>query len=87
MSSDVPDPRRWIALVLLCATQFMLIIDVSIVNVALPTIQRDLEFTNRTSSRSPAPTPSRSAGSSCSAAAWPTCSGAGGCSCSGWGCS
>ncbi len=45
MSSEVPDPRRWIALVLLCATQFMLIIDVSIVNVALPTIQRDLEFT------------------------------------------
>ena len=45
MSSDVPDPRRWIALILLCATQFMLIIDVSIVNVALPTIQRDLEFT------------------------------------------
>ena len=46
MSSDVPDPRRWIALVLLCATQFMLIIDVSIVNVALPTIKTDLDFTN-----------------------------------------
>jgi EmrB/QacA subfamily drug resistance transporter len=40
----VPDPRRWIALILLCATQFMLIIDVSIVNVALPTIERDLHF-------------------------------------------
>src|SRR4249919_3784613 len=46
MSSEVPDPRRWIALILLCATQFMLIIDVSIVNVALPTIERDLHFTN-----------------------------------------
>src|SRR5262249_4810426 len=46
MSSDAPDPRRWIALILLCATQFMLIIDVSIVNVALPTIERDLHFTN-----------------------------------------
>ncbi len=45
MSSDAPDPRRWIALILLCATQFMLIIDVSIVNVALPTIQRELDFT------------------------------------------
>src|SRR4249919_312239 len=46
MSSEVPDPRRWIALILLCATQFMLIIDVSIVNVALPTIERDLHFTD-----------------------------------------
>ena len=46
MSSDVPDPRRWIALILLSATQFMLIIDVSIVNVALPTIERDLDFTD-----------------------------------------
>jgi EmrB/QacA subfamily drug resistance transporter len=46
MSSEAADPRRWIALVLLCATQFMLIIDVSIVNVALPTIERDLHFTD-----------------------------------------
>ena len=46
MSSETPDPRRWIALILLCATQFMLIIDVSIVNVALPTIEVDLDFTN-----------------------------------------
>src|SRR6478735_9703719 len=46
MSSEIPDPRRWIALILLCATQFMLIIDVSIVNVALPTIEVDLDFTN-----------------------------------------
>ena len=46
MSSETLDPRRWIALILLCATQFMLIIDVSIVNVALPTIERDLHFTD-----------------------------------------
>src|SRR5258708_3340696 len=46
MSSEVADPRRWIALILLCATQFMLIIDVSIVNVALPTIEVDLHFNN-----------------------------------------
>jgi EmrB/QacA subfamily drug resistance transporter len=44
MSSSSPDPRRWIALGLLCATQFMLVIDVSIINVALPTIQRALDF-------------------------------------------
>ena len=46
MSSETPDPRRWIALILLTATQFMLIIDVSIVNVALPTIERELDFTD-----------------------------------------
>jgi EmrB/QacA subfamily drug resistance transporter len=44
MSSAQTDPRRWIALGLLCATQFMLVIDVSIINVALPTIQRALHF-------------------------------------------
>jgi EmrB/QacA subfamily drug resistance transporter len=36
--------RRWLALVLLAATQFMLVIDISIVNVALPSIQRALHF-------------------------------------------
>ncbi len=38
------DKRRWFALVLLCATQFMVVLDFSIVNVALPSIQRDLGF-------------------------------------------
>jgi MFS family permease len=42
--ASTPDPRRWIALGLLCATQFMLVIDVSIINVALPTIQKALDF-------------------------------------------
>jgi EmrB/QacA subfamily drug resistance transporter len=46
MSSEAADPRRWIALILLTATQFMLIIDVSIVNVALPTIESALKFNN-----------------------------------------
>jgi EmrB/QacA subfamily drug resistance transporter len=43
----VPDltPRaKWLALVLLCATQFMVVLDVSIVNVALPSIERSLDF-------------------------------------------
>ena len=39
-----PDPKRWIALVLLCAAQFMVVLDASIVNVALPSIQNDLGF-------------------------------------------
>ena len=39
-----PDPKRWIALILLCAAQFMVVLDASIVNVALPSIQTDLSF-------------------------------------------
>jgi EmrB/QacA subfamily drug resistance transporter len=40
----VPDPKRWWALALLCSAFFMVILDVSIVNVALPSIQKDLHF-------------------------------------------
>ena len=39
-----PDPRRWKALAVLALIQFMLILDVTVVNVALPDIQRDLGF-------------------------------------------
>src|SRR3954452_11732485 len=39
-----PDPKRWIALILLCAAQFMVVLDIAIVNVALPSIQTDLHF-------------------------------------------
>src|SRR5204862_3688676 len=34
--------RRWIALVIVCIGQLMIVVDASIVNVALPAIQRDL---------------------------------------------
>jgi EmrB/QacA subfamily drug resistance transporter len=37
-----PDPRRWQALVLLCLAQFMVVLDVTVVNVALPAIGADL---------------------------------------------
>ena len=37
--------RRWIALILLCVAQFVVVLDASIVNVALPTIGRELNFT------------------------------------------
>jgi len=40
-----PDPRRWLALALLCAAQFIVILDTSIIGVALPAIQVDLGFT------------------------------------------
>ncbi|TDD87124.1 MFS transporter [Actinomadura rubrisoli] len=36
--------RRWLALALLAATQFVLVLDASIVGVALPSIGEDLEF-------------------------------------------
>src|SRR3989442_6289034 len=39
-----PGPSRWPALVVLCAGMLMIILDQTIVNVALPSIQRDLGF-------------------------------------------
>ena len=36
--------RRWWALALLSVVQFMLVLDIAIVNVALPSIQEDLGF-------------------------------------------
>jgi EmrB/QacA subfamily drug resistance transporter len=45
MQSSTPDPLRWRALALLCAAQFVVIMDTSIIGVALPTIQTALGFT------------------------------------------
>ena len=36
------DTRRW-TLIAVCATTFMLLVDITIVNVALPSIQRHLD--------------------------------------------
>jgi EmrB/QacA subfamily drug resistance transporter len=35
---------KWLALALLCVTQFVVVLDIAIVNVALPSIQADLGF-------------------------------------------
>ena len=43
---EPPDPRRWLALAVLAAAQLMIILDASIVNVALPSAQEDLGITN-----------------------------------------
>src|SRR5581483_10027955 len=39
-----PDRKRWIALAVIVTAQFMVVLDVAIVNVALPTIKTDLHF-------------------------------------------
>jgi EmrB/QacA subfamily drug resistance transporter len=44
-TTPTPDPRRWRALMVLAFVQFIIFLDATIVNVALPAIQRDLGFT------------------------------------------
>ncbi len=43
-----PDPRRWEALALVCVAMFMTVLDVSIVNVALPSIKTSLHVSEDT---------------------------------------
>jgi EmrB/QacA subfamily drug resistance transporter len=44
MTQATPDPHRWQVLALVCSAMFMTVLDVSIVNVALPSIGTDLHF-------------------------------------------
>jgi EmrB/QacA subfamily drug resistance transporter len=44
MTPEMADPRRWKALAVLGVAYLMVVLDVSIVNVALPSIQTDLDF-------------------------------------------
>src|SRR4051812_30920319 len=39
-----PDRRRWASLFVVCLAQLMIVLDVTIVNVALPAIRHDLHF-------------------------------------------
>src|SRR5881275_2197618 len=39
-----PERRRWASLIVVCLAQLMIVLDVTIVNVALPSIQHDLGF-------------------------------------------
>jgi EmrB/QacA subfamily drug resistance transporter len=39
---SAPDPRRWLALALLAVAQFVVVLDASIMNIALPSISQDL---------------------------------------------
>jgi EmrB/QacA subfamily drug resistance transporter len=47
MQETAPDPRRWWALALLCGAFFMVVLDATIVFVALPSIQADLGFSEQ----------------------------------------
>src|SRR4249920_1428058 len=40
----LPTDRRWIALAVIVTAQFMVVLDIAIVNVALPSIKTDLHF-------------------------------------------
>ncbi len=42
--TQTPDRRRWLTLGVVCLAQLMIVLDATIVNVALPSIQRDLHF-------------------------------------------
>src|SRR5215208_3006565 len=43
--AEAAERNRWIALYVLCTGVLMIVLDVTVVNVALPTIQDDLDFT------------------------------------------
>src|SRR5437899_9467235 len=42
--SPIAGDSRWVALVVLCAGMLMIVLDATVVNVALPSIQSDLGF-------------------------------------------
>jgi EmrB/QacA subfamily drug resistance transporter len=46
MTTTTDTRSRWIALVVLCAGALMIVLDSTVVNVALPSIQRDLDFSS-----------------------------------------
>src|ERR1700722_5643385 len=41
-----PDPRRWFILGVVCLAQLMVVLDATVVNIALPAAQHDLAFNN-----------------------------------------
>ncbi|MEA2408412.1 MAG: hypothetical protein QOE69_2531, partial [Thermoleophilaceae bacterium] len=45
MPTTTADSNRWLALYVLCTGVLMIVLDATVVNVALPTIKDDLDFT------------------------------------------
>src|ERR1700753_4233995 len=48
VASTEPNPRRWIALAMIAISQLMVVLDATIVNIALPSAQADLHISNAT---------------------------------------
>ena len=71
---------RWLALTVLCLGVLMIVLDTTIVNVALPSIRADLGFSEATLAWVVNAYVLTYGG-------WATCSGTANCSCSGWCCS
>ena len=47
-AAPVPNPRPWLTLAVVGAAFFMTVLDVAIVNVAIPSIERDLQIREET---------------------------------------
>ncbi|CAN5601251.1 MFS transporter [soil metagenome] len=45
-AADIPDPRRWWALAIIVIAQLMLVLDATIVSIALPSMQVDLNMSD-----------------------------------------
>ena len=76
MTDTVADPKRWKALAVLGVAYLMVVLDIAIVNVALPSIQTDLGFSTEDLQWVVSPGyASPSAASCCSEGGWATCSG------------
>jgi len=45
VTSSIDNRKRWLALIVLCLGELMIVLDTTIVNVALPSIREDLAFT------------------------------------------
>ena len=48
LTDDEPYPRRWLALAVIAVTVLMIILDATIVNIALPSVSKDLEISSAT---------------------------------------
>ena len=46
VNAGVAGPRRWLILATICSAALMIVLDVTVMNLALPSAQRALGFTN-----------------------------------------
>ena len=46
INSHLSSVNPWLTLVVVCFAQFMVVLDATVVNVALPSIQTDLDFSD-----------------------------------------